>query len=859
MMHRSELRAHSVHGTGSACTVERLAAWAAGQGLEALAIADYRSTLAASEISRLLPEIRKRENPLKLVIGTVLTIHDDSETMDGFDIVLLARNAAGFRNLNGLLSASGTDRGTKSARLVRRDIQDRREGLLVGASSFRGEFSHPGTGQYGDTELESRIGFYDYIEILPPVFGPDFTDPASLIRIADRLGVPAVAVGDQRAVDEADLLALKILYENQVFKSSAYPLEGFRNGRPGIGWTTGAMLKAMSFLGARTAYRIVVENPRTIASRIESFDPMEEGGSEQQSAPIRETALDGMLREALVRYGNPPPPEVTERLRNELGWIGRNRLAAGIEWVWNLSSAARQDGLPLELGGVLGGTLAASLLGLTEVNPLATHILCPACRKAWFPSSPEYRKAADLVCPICGGPCRDEGDDLPWALFPESINAIESLLKVRGPLDCIPPLVERLRECDGVQEVFRVLGQYRIGYIHAYHLVSRIPAEEDFCRDPLLDAFDIDDVIERVAAMSSSMRVHPKRLAVVPSGVNPHGLSPIYQTVSGHQALLMDAVAANGTPTRMDVERDLSLTLVHDLMLRTGVEPGDLRSAGTDPIAISLFESEQALGIDLSALGCHVGTLGIPVFGSRSARKVLKEYPVYDFPDLVGMCGVLDGFWVYPDSRVEFIRHLSDRAEGIAATVEDAHRCLVQHGVAPAQALDLIRLIRRGVARTDEESEELGMSLRSIRWPSWMAEFYLSINSLMGKAAAIQQARRVLALAWFKIHSPEAYYRSVLGRCPGFGTREIGLVRKGPQAILDELRRTSLVQTSGQVNGKREALAIAYEMILRGVEIDGEKDEWSAACRQGKGKVYRAELGKSPATNRRVQNLPEAL
>ncbi len=85
---------------------------------------------------------------------------------------------------------------------------------------------------------------------------------------------------------------------------------------------------------------------------------------------------------------------------------------------------SNEDGYLVGSRGSVGSSLAATMSGITEVNPLPPHYLCPECKYSDF-DSPEVKKFGgmagcdmpDKVCPKCGAKMSKEGFDIPFETF----------------------------------------------------------------------------------------------------------------------------------------------------------------------------------------------------------------------------------------------------------------------------------------------------------------------------------------------------------------------------------------------------------------------------------------------------------
>ncbi len=82
------------------------------------------------------------------------------------------------------------------------------------------------------------------------------------------------------------------------------------------------------------------------------------------------------------------------------------------------------DGYLVGSRGSVGSSFAAYTAGITEVNSLQAHYLCPNCKYVDFDS--DYVKSfsgrsgcdmEDRNCPVCGHPLSKEGHDIPFETF----------------------------------------------------------------------------------------------------------------------------------------------------------------------------------------------------------------------------------------------------------------------------------------------------------------------------------------------------------------------------------------------------------------------------------------------------------
>lgn len=738
---------------------------------------------------------------------------------------LLAQNQQGLRNLYKLVSLSHLDYFHRVPRIPRSKLTKFREGLLVGSGCREGEV-FTAVMQKSLEEAEEIAGFYDYLEIQPPAdYQPLLegdvihTESAlkemmkKVIKLGEKLDKPVVATGNVHYLDPHDAPYRKILIGSQ---GGANPLNRLQK-LPQVHFrTTNEMLDFFSFLGEDKAKEIVVANTQAIARQIgevkpvqdELFTPTIEGADEE----VREKSF----QHAHDLFGDSLPAIVEERLQTELDSIIGHGYAVIYLISHKLVKKSLDDGYLVGSRGSVGSSLVATMLDITEVNPLPPHYVCPQCKHAHFFDDGSVGSGFDLPdekCPQCGSDYIKNGHDIPF----------ETFLGFKG--DKVPDIDLNFsgeyqarahnftKELFGEDKVYRagtigtVANKTAFGFVKGY--------END--HDVHFRGAEIDRLTAGCTGVKRTTGQHPGGIIVVPEGMDIYDFSPIqypaddkksewltthFDFHSIHDNLLKLDILGHDDPTMIRMLEDLS-----------GIDPKTIPT--DDREVMKLFKGTESLGVTPEQILCQTGTLGIPEFGTRFVRQMLEETTPSTFSELVQISGLSHGTDVWLNNANELIHDGTCVLKDVIGCRDDIMIYLMYRGLEPSLAFKITEFVRKGKGLEDEWIEEM----KAHDVPDWYIASCKKIKYMFPKAHAAAYVLMAVRIAYFKVHHPALFYAAYFSvRAHDF---DIDTMIKGSAAIrtkVEEINGKGL-DASPKEKSLLTVLELALEMCERGLSF----------------------------------------
>ena len=790
-------------------------------------LVNHHRALADSEATgrvlyRLLEEAVGRHSITTLrALADLGRLHSDFTRNRPFHATVLVAARAGLKNMYKLVSRSHLDYFYREPRIPRDVLQEHRAGLLIGSGCKFGEVFQALLRGRPDDEMRKMMKFYDFIELQPvdhfepltasgelPDTGVVRNYHLRLLRLADELGIPVVATGDVHFLSGQDAVFREIILSAQGANRDAkqpvrQPQLTFR--------TTAEMLEAFAHLGER-AREVVIDNPRRIADAIEEFSPL----PDRVYPPIMEGAEEQVrslsTERAAELYGTPLPEVVAKRLEKELGSIITHGFSVNYLIAHKLVTKSLSDGYIVGSRGSVGSSLVATLMDITEVNPLAPHYLCRTCRRSEFILDGSIGSGFDLpdkACPQCGTPMRKDGQDIPFETFlgfdGDKVPDID--LNFSGEYQARAH--KYTEELFGSEYVFRAGTISTIADKTAFGYVKKWADD----RGLLLRNAEIARLVGGCTGIKRTTGQHPGGLIIVPNDHEIYDFCPVQHPAddksSGTRTTHFDFESIHDNLLKLDILGHDDPTMLRMLQDITGVP---VQSVPLDDAKVySLFSSTQVLGVTPEDLRSTTGTYGIPEYGTKFVRKMLEDTQPTTFADLVRISGLSHGTDVWLNNAQELIQSGVAVLRDVICCRDDIMVYLIYQGLEPKRAFSIMEAVRKGRGLKEDDVKYM----TSFGVPDWYMESCRRIKYMFPKAHAAAYVLNAVRIGWFKVHEPLAYYAAYF--TVRAGDFDLELMMQGADAIDARIQAIDAEGNAASVKDKglRTVLEVALEMTRR--------------------------------------------
>lgn len=727
-------------------------------------------------------------------------------------MTILVKNKTGLKNLYKLVSNAHVKYFYRVPRILKSELSRMREGLLIGGGAEEGEIFQAYLRGASHDEIIEIAKFFDYLELTPLDTLSDRSIPEEQLKniykdiynLGNELNMPVVMVSNAHYLDKEDQIfynALKVAEKRKTSIAHRYLR------------TTDEMVdEAQRIFGDKEiAEKIVITNTNEIADQVESIKPLSNKlhppKIENAEVEIEEIAK----KKAYEIYGNPLPEIVESRLNRELESIIKHGYAVLYLIAQKIVQKSLEDGYLVGSRGSVGSSLVATMLGITEINPLPPHYICPNCKKVEFFDNKEIGSGYDLPdkkCEKCGTKMKKDGQDIPFETFMgfEGDKIPDIDLNFSG--DYQNKAHKHIEKMFGEDHVFRAGTISTIADRTAYGFAKKYCEEQGILKNS-----EITRIVKAIAGVKRTTGQHPGGLMIVPKEEEVYDYTPIQfpanDTKSSVQTTHFDYHVIHNDLVKLDALGHDDPTFIKMMSDLTGVDPMDIPM--DDKETLSLFSSTKALKIDLkNELGTTIGTLGVPEFGTTFVRKMLEDTRPKSFSELVRISGLSHGTDVWSGIAKNWIDRNIATLDDVISCRDDIMNYLLSKGAPPKTAFSIMEKVRKGKGINDEDIE----LMKNLKVPEWFIISCQKIKYLFPKAHAAAYVSMAFRIAWFKVHYPLAFYSTYFTvKGDEFNLKAIFSGREAIKKRIFELRNMDL-----DVRKKNEmvVLELALEMMLRG-------------------------------------------
>ena len=732
-------------------------------------------------------------------------------------VIILAQTQSGLRNLYELVSHSNLRTYYRKPRIPKSLLRSKRDGLLIGSACEAGELYKAIMINRPNERILEIADFYDYLEI-QPVDNNAFMLANGKVKSLDEIreiNKRIIAIGDQLdkiVVATADVHFLNP--EDEVYRRILMAGNGFSdadNQAPLYFRTTQEMLDEFKYLGNR-AKELVIDNPRKIAELCENVKPVPSG----TFPPVIEGADDEFRSMCMAKaeriYGVPLPEIVEKRILRELNSIIGNGYAVMYIIAQKLVAKSLEDGYLVGSRGSVGSSFAATMSDITEVNPLPPHYICKNCKSSEFFTDGVFGAGVDMpdkVCPHCGTTYFKDGFDIPFETFLgfDGDKEPDIDLNFAGVYQA-----NAHKYCEvlfGKGKTFKAGTIGTIADKTAYGYVKKYFEE----REIEMHRIEIERLSQGLTGVKRTSGQHPGGIMVVPADRDIHEFCPIQfpanDTSSEVVTTHFDYHSISGRLLKLDILGHDVPTIIKYLEELTGVNVFDIPL--DDRETMKIFTSAEPLKIKDPKYSLDIGSLGIPEFGTKFVRQMLRDTNPATFSDLVRISGLSHGTDVWVNNAQDLVRNNTVTIKEVIATRDDIMNYLLQMKLEPLSAFKIMENVRKGKGLKEDEIK----TMKEKDVPDWYIESCQTIQYMFPKAHAVAYVMMSVRIAYFKVHHPLAFYATY------FSTKvddfDAELICKGTEAIRAKTKELEgLEKPTKKEQDLQGILEIADELYSRG-------------------------------------------
>ncbi|MDE5965336.1 MAG: PolC-type DNA polymerase III, partial [Lachnospiraceae bacterium] len=539
-----------------------------------------------------------------------------------------------------------------------------------------------------------------------------------------------------------------------------------------------------------------------------------------------ETLTNICYEKAHEIYGPKLPELVESRLKKELNSIISNGFAVMYIIAQKLVWKSNADGYLVGSRGSVGSSFVATMSGITEVNPLQAHYICPECYYVDFDSELVKNHSGnsgcdlpDQDCPKCGHRLIKEGHDIPFETFLGFNGDKEPDIDLNFSSEDQPHAHAYTEVLFGEGHAFRAgtIGKIadKTAFAYVYNYYKERGIEKRRC--------EMERIAKGCTETKRTTGQHPGGIVVLPQNEEIYSFTPIQypanDTKSGIITTHFEYHSIDHNLLKLDILGHADPTMIRRLEDLTGKDAKQIPL--DDKKVMSLFHNTEALGIEPEQIGgTKLGCLGIPEFGTDFAMQMLLDTNPKNFSDLARIAGLSHGTDVWLGNAETLIKEGKTELSGAICCRDDIMVYLIHMGLEANMAFKIMENVRKGTVAKG----------KCDKWPEWkqamlehgVPDWYIwsceKIKYMFPKAHAVAYVMMAWRVAWYKVYEPLAYYTAFFSiREKAFDYEKMCL---GPERLQREmdLIKENPNPTAVELDCLRD-MRIVQEMYARGFEF----------------------------------------
>ena len=680
-------------------------------------------------------------------------------------------------------------------------------------------------------EVRQIAEFYDYFEIQPLINNRFLTEDRTeggkypdrrrltvddlkdinrqIVALGEEMGKPVVATTDAHYDRDTSAIYRNIIMAGQ----------GYKDAESGQGLylrTTDEMMEEFSYLGADTARKVVIENTNLIADMIDELLPVPKGKFPPKIEGAEETLRKTCMEKAHSIYGDPLPQVVGERLEKELSSIINNGYAVMYVSAQMLVHKSLEDGYLVGSRGSVGSSLAATMAGITEVNPLDPHYICPECKYMEFGDMQMYDCGIDMPpkkCPVCGAEMNRDGFTIPFATFLGFDGDKEPDIDLNFAGEYQAVAHKYVGTIFGEKNVFKagtvgtIADKTAYGYVRKFYEEQGIP----------INKYEADRLTQHCTGVKRTTGQHPGGIVIVPDDHEIYEFCPVQHPANDTKSDIItthfDYHKIDENLLKLDILGHNVPSMIRQLQDMTGVDP--LTVPLTDRKVLSIFNGIEALDIKDPDYKFKHGSYAIPEFGTSFVRQMLDDTKPDKFADLVRISGFSHGTDVWLNNAQDYIRQGVATMREVISTRDDIMNYLMLKGIENKTSFQIMEDVRKN--RPLKEEQLAVMKEHGV--PDWYIDSCIKIQYMFPRAHAVAYTMMSFRMAWYKVYYPREFYATYFGSV--VSDFDADTILKGREAIIEkmDLINAKGLEATAKENNELTVLEVAYEMYARGYEF----------------------------------------